>query len=295
MNAAEFHQVDVFARTPGGGNPLGVVLGAADWSTARMLAFARWTNLVETTFVLPPDDPQADYRLRIFTPQREIAYAGHPTVGSAHVVLAQRGGSATRKLVQSCAAGLLPLQVCDHDGQQEIAVRAPRATLEQQHAEAPEQLRAALQDRRLGSMGVARVEGGRRWWLAELDDVAQVRQWQPDHTAIAALARTDDALGLCVFARDPGAHIAELVVRAFPAGVGITEDPASGAANGLIAAWIAAHPAHADLHAGYRVSQGREMGKDALLRIGFDTEGGIWVGGRCHTMIRGTLDFPEPE
>ena len=122
-------------------------------------------------------------------------------------------------------------------------------------------------------------------------DEATLRKWKPDHTAIGALARATDSLGLCVFARGVNNDY-ELVVRAFPAGVGIAEDPASGAANGLIAEWIALREPGSPLARGYRVSQGREVGRDASITIRIDANGAVWVGGQTHTIISGTADWP---
>ena len=136
----------------------------------------------------------------------------------------------------------------------------------------------------------ALVEGGRRWWIAELRDEAAVRGYKPDHAAIATLARADDTLGLCLFARCHDKDF-ELVVRAFPAGVGIDEDPASGAANGLIAGYIALREPHGALARGYRVSQGREIGHDAQIGVKIDERGAVWVGGPTCTVIRGELDW----
>jgi PhzF family phenazine biosynthesis protein len=117
-----------------------------------------------------------------------------------------------------------------------------------------------------------------------------VRNWKPDHAAIGELAKTDDCLGLCVFARCARTSY-QLVVRAFPAGVGIVEDPASGAANGLIAAWIAMREPEGVLAHGYRVSQGREMGHDAAISLRIDNDGSVWVGGRTHTVTDRTLTW----
>ena len=297
-------QVDVFAERAGGGNPLGVVFGADAWSGADMQRFAAWTNLVETTFVLAPNDMHASYRLRIFTPSKEIPFAGHPTIGSAHAALeisrvVPRDGG----LIQESGAGLLPIRVEGEDAQQRLYVQAPAARVLRAGADDP-LLRAVLGDTPLGALPPAFVEGGRRWWVAEFADEASLRTWKPDHAAILALARAGDSLGLCAFARaatqrtSPSAGRDEsqpydLVVRAFPAGVGIVEDPASGAANGLIAAYIAQREPQGSLARGYRVSQGREMGHDATIEVRIDArEGGeaaVWVGGRSHTIIDGVL------
>ena len=292
MPAFRYLQLDVFPASPGGGNPLGVVLDARDLSVAEMQRIARWTNLVETTFVLPPDDAAASYRLRIFTPHSEIPFAGHPTVGSAHAAL-DTGFAQARdgQLVQQCGAGLLPIRIEGTGDTREISVQAPPARILREGAE-DGSLRAALGFTEVGKLQPAFVEGGRRWWVAELINEEAVRALQPNHTAIKALARADACMGLCVFARCANPDY-ELVVRAFPAGAGIVEDPASGAANGLIAAYIAQREPQGELARGYRVSQGREMGHDAALIVRIDADATVWVGGRTRTIVEGTLSWAD--
>lgn len=293
-----FLQLDVFSMRAGGGNPLGVVIDAQGWSDADMQRFAAWTNLVETTFVLPPTSAAASYRLRIFTPQREIPFAGHPTIGSAHAILETdftqvRDGS----LIQECGAGLLPIRVDGEGPTRQLFVQAPAARVVREGVEGEPLLASLLAGVALGALPPAFIEGGRRWWVAEFADEAALRHWRPDHAAIARLAQTTDCLGLCAFARsasnNAGATLSvddyDLVVRAFPAGVGIVEDPASGAANGLIAAWIALREPQGPLARGYRVSQGREIGRDASIVIRIDAAGAVWVGGRTHTIVSGTV------
>lgn len=284
-----FLQLDVFCDRPGGGNPLGVVIGAEDWGTARMQSLAAWTDLVETTFLLPPEDPQASYRLRIFTPSREIPFAGHPSIGSARAALASGLVAAgDGPLLQQCGAGLIPIRIEGDPDDPQLFLRSPEARVVARGLQADPQLATVLGDRQLGALGIAQVDGGRRWWMAELSDETQVRGWHPNHDAIAALARASDSVGLCVFARCQGQPW-QLVVRAFPGGVGIIEDPASGAANGLIAAFIAQCEPSGALARGYRVSQGREMGKDARIEVRIDPDGSNWVGGRAAIVVRGEV------
>lgn len=291
MSRVRFLQLDVFAARPGGGNPLGVVVGADAWSGADMQRFAAWTNLVETTFLLPPRQAAASYRLRIFTPSREIPFAGHPTIGSAHAAIeVGMVPSDAGRLLQDCDAGQLPILIEGEGGNRRLMVESPRAQVRQRGLDSDPQLAAILGSRRLGALPPAAVEGGRRWWLAELADEEQVRGWHPNHAAIAALAHASDSLGLCVFARCDRPDY-ELVVRAFPAGVGIVEDPASGAANGLIAAYIADAEPKGALGRGYRVSQGREIGHDAKILIRIEGAS-IWVGGQTQTVIDGSADWP---
>jgi PhzF family phenazine biosynthesis protein len=285
-------QLDVFPASLGGGNPLGVVIGASDLGTEAMQHVAKWTNLVETTFVLPAEEAAASYRLRIFTPHSEIAFAGHPTVGSAHAVL-DTGFAQARdgQLVQQCGAGLLPIRVEGEGEGRAISVQAPPARILREGLD-DGSLRAALGFAEFGKLPPAFVEGGRRWWVAELTNEGAVRSLQPNHTAIKALARADSCLGLCVFARCDNPNY-DLVVRAFPAGVGIVEDPASGAANGLIAAYIAQRDGDGELARGYRVSQGREMGHDAELIVRIDADATVWVGGHTRTIVDGRIDWPS--
>jgi PhzF family phenazine biosynthesis protein len=282
--------LDVFAASLGGGNHLGVVIGAEHWSDASMQRFARWTALVETTFLLPPTDPKASYRLRIFTPHKEIPFAGHPSIGSAHAAL-ELGIAEPRDglLWQECVAGVLPIRVTGSGASRELLLKSPGERVLETGRTAHPLLPATLVGIELGVLPPALLDGGRRWWLAEVADEASLRAWQPDHAAIGTLAQASDSMGLCAFAR---AHDSDyqLVVRAFPAGVGIVEDPASGAANGLIAAYLAyAEPQGALAH-GYHVSQGREIGHDARLIVQIG-DSAIWVGGRSHTVMDGSLDW----
>ena len=138
-----------------------------------------------------------------------------------------------------------------------------------------------------GTLPPAFVEGGRRWWIVEFAGEADLRGWKPDHAAIGRLAAATDSLGVCAFARSRSPDY-ELVVRALPAGVGIVEDPASGAANGLVAAWIAHAEPGGALARGYRVSQGREIGHDASILIRIERDR-IWVGGRTRTIVSGDV------
>jgi len=287
--------VDVFSPRPGAGNALAVVVGGADLDALQMQRIAQCNNLAETTFLLPPTKPGADYRLRIFTTRQEIAFAGHPTIGSAHVArIAGLVDAAKEELVQECQAGLLAVrreEAVATDGSTLHSVRVPRSRVVPHDGEATVLVDRALARVERGALAPACVEGGRRWWLAELADEAGVRGMKPDRAAILALARYNDALGLCVFARVPPGRGYELVVRAFPLGVGIVEDPASGAANGAIAAFLDERGALGALGDRFRVSQGREMQRDAELLLRLDAERQVWVGGRCRVLVDGRFHW----
>lgn len=293
MPRSRYLQLDVFAAQLGGGNPLGVVVDGAGFDDATMQRIAAWTGLVETTFLLPPSSADASYRVRIFTPTREIPFAGHPSIGSAHAALDT--GLATLRagcLIQQCGAGLLPVLVEGDGTGRRLSVQAPAARIVRDGDDAFGEVASLLGGLATGTLGVVLIEGGRRWWVAELADAAALRAWSPPHADIATLARASDSLGLCVFARDAGTTH-DIAVRAFPAGVGIVEDPASGAANGLIAAFIAAGEPNGPLAHGYRVSQGREMGHDAAIDVRIDADGTVWVGGRTNTIVEGHIAWPN--
>ena len=293
MPPIRYLHLDVFAATLGGGNHLGVVTDARGWNDAQMQRFARWTNLVETTFLLPPSQPDASYRVRIFTPHKEIPFAGHPSIGSAHAVLESGLAKPVDGVLwQDCLAGVLPIRVEGEGPARQLLLKSPRAKVVSQGNDAHPLLAGALAGIGMGKLPPAFVEGGRHWWVAECADEASLRAWKPDYTAIGELAKATDSLGICVFARSNHPDY-QLVVRALPAGVGIVEDPASGAANGLIGAYIAHAEPDGPLARGYTVSQGREIGYNAQLLVRID--GAIWVGGKTNTVIDGHVHWNGAE
>ena len=189
MASHSYYQLDVFSHRPGGGNPLGVVVGADDWSDAAMQAFAKWTDIVETTFLLRPTAAEASYRLRIFMPDKEIAFAGHPSIGSAHVALLSGFAQARDGiLIQECQAGLLPVRIEGEGDARRLFIQAPAARIVHTGIKVGSLLESTLARVALGRLPPALVEGGRRWWLAEFASVAAVRAWQPDHAALKKIA-----------------------------------------------------------------------------------------------------------
>jgi len=281
-----FLELDVFAEAPGRGNPLAVVADARDLDTASMQAIARWLNLSETTFVLPASQPDADYRLRIFTPRQELPFAGHPSVGTAHAVMEL--GLATprgRRLVQECDAGLLPLEVAGEGVQRRIHVRAPRGV--ERHAHVATAL-ASLRTDRLGALRPVLIDNGPRWWCMELADEAAVRKLAPDLQAVAAASVATEAVGVAVFARCAGERHA-LVVRAFVPASGIPEDPVTGSANAAICGWLHANDAMPARR--FLSSQGRELGRDGVVECTVDDEGEVWIGGQTQTVVKGVINW----
>lgn len=291
MTARRYVQVDVFADRPGAGNPLAVVLDAEGLSDAQMQAIAKWTRLPETTFVLPATDADTSYRIRMFSPRREVPFAGHPSVGTAHAVL--EAGLAAPKdglLVQHGIAGKLPLRVTGTGATRTIAVRTPRANVREIAAADDPRLRDVLAGLPLGALPPVLMDGGRRWWIAELADEATLRATTPPWPAIGALAESTDSMGLCVFARsaDPVYYLA---VRAWVGAPAQFEDAASGAANATLAAWLASQNALPGDSGFYRISQGREVGHDAIIELTVDASGDVWSGGRVCSVVRGELDW----
>ncbi|MCH6483188.1 PhzF family phenazine biosynthesis protein [Pseudoxanthomonas sp. LH2527] len=292
MTLRRYVQLDVFADRPGAGNPLAVVLDAAGLDDAAMQAIARWTRLPETTFVFAPTQPGASYAVRMFSPRREVPFAGHPSVGTAHVVL--DAGLATPVdglLMQEGAVGVLPLRVDDAGTSRTIAVRTPRAQVVRVgEPTTDDALRAALANLPAGDLPPALVDGGRRWWLADVRDEATLRGATPDWDAIGALARATESMGVCAYARTPGQDY-DLAVRAFVGAPAAFEDAASGAANATLAAWLASRDALPGRDGRYTVSQGREVGYDARLQLRVDEAGNVWSGGHVRTIVSGQIDW----
>ncbi len=291
MTTRRFLQLDVFAPRPGTGNPLAVVLDADGLDDAAMQAIARWTRLPETTFLFAPTQPGTSYGIRMFAPQKEVPFAGHPSVGSAHAAL--EFGLATPVdglLVQDGIAGQLPLRVSEHDGVRSIAIRTPRASVAEVISADDPRLQPAIAGWALGSLPPALMDGGRRWWVVEVADEATLRALAPDWDAIATLAEATGAMGVFAYARAQGDGY-QLVVRAFVGNGRRFEDAASGAANAVLAAWLDERGALPGNERRYTASQGREVGHDALLQLSIDAQGDVWSGGQVQTVIRGTIDW----
>ncbi|GAA3969239.1 PhzF family phenazine biosynthesis protein [Gordonia caeni] len=280
MTVRRFLQVDVFGAGPATGNPVAVVLEAEGLTDEDMARFARWTNLSETTFVLPPTDPAADYRLRIFTPGGELPFAGHPTLGSAHAWLAGRTrGEAD--LVQECGIGLVTVRQGD-DGPGRLAFAAPPLTRSgPADEETLERVRAAMGLRRSDVVDAHWVSNGPPWLGLLLTDGQRVLDVEPDMAALGP----DDFVGLIGPWRSEGGPDYE--VRAFVPGMGVPEDPITGSLNAGLAVWLrGAELAPSE----YVAAQGTVLGRTGRVRIHDDGEA-IWVGGLCTTVIEGTVDL----
>ncbi|MEU9957091.1 PhzF family phenazine biosynthesis protein [Streptomyces sp. NPDC050982] len=272
-----FVQVDVFSTSPYSGNPVAVVLDGTDLSDEEMQRLARWTNLSETTFVLPPTVPEADYRLRILTPDGELPFAGHPTLGSAHAWL--DGGGVPQhgdRVVQECAAGLVTVR----RGEGALAFAAP-----------PRVREGALDEdclkRIVGAFGITRdrvlahqwVDNGPGWAVIRLATAEEVLALEPDLSLIP-----DAMVGAIGAHPDGAAHRFEM--RTFAPGVGVPEDPACGSMNAGVGQWLTATGA---APSSYRVSQGARLGRAASIEVTADTDGTVWVSGATVVCVRGTI------
>jgi PhzF family phenazine biosynthesis protein len=272
-----FAQVDVFSTQAYLGNPVAVVLDGGGLSDGQMQQVARWTNLSETTFVLPPSSPDADYRLRIFTPGGELPFAGHPTLGSAHAWL-EHGGRPrdAERIVQECIAGLVPVR---RDGDA-LSFAAPPLI----RGGAVDDL---LLQQIVGALGVDRsqvidhqwVDNGPGWAVVRLRTACEVLALEPDLSLLPT-----GMIGAIGFYPEGSEHTLEM--RTFAPRIGVAEDPVCGSMNASVGQWLtstgAAPPA-------YRVSQGTRLGRAGSVEVSADADGTVWVGGRTVTCISGTI------
>lgn len=307
MKTRPFKQVDVFTAQPYFGNPLAVVLDGSGLDDAALQRFAQWTNLSETTFVLPPTDPSADYRLRIFTPGGELPFAGHPTLGTCHAWL-EAGGVSKRKdvVVQQCQVGLVHIR-------QSGARRAFAAPPLKRSAPSPvvlAQVAAALGLKAQHIIAAQLLDNGPVWLGLLLDSADTVLQLEPDHLAlkkyglkvgvagahraqaapqlIARANREARAFGSSAVAA-PEAADADFEVRAFAAPMGIQEDPVTGSLNASLAQWLMAEGHAPD---NYVVAQGTCLGRAGRVHLSRENVAGatvVWVGGESVTCITGTV------
>lgn len=277
-----FKQVDVFTRVPFHGNPVAVVLAGDSLATETMQRIAAWTNLSETTFVLAPESPAADYRLRIFTPRTELPFAGHPTIGSAHAVL-EAGIVKPRDgcLRQACGAGVVELRV---EGER-LWLKAPPAKLSSVAQERRAEMEAALGAPVMGEPRI--VDVGPVWLVAELAGAAAVDACAPDLARVAAASEALGITGITIFGATSAAGCA-MHVRSFAPAHGIAEDPVCGSGNISVAACLAGGGGLARFGAQYAARQGMALGRDGRVAIRVDG-GEIYLGGQAVTAVEGEL------
>lgn len=279
-----FQQVDVFSPDPFLGNPLAVVLDAEGLSTDEMQQFSRWTNLSETTFLLPPTSPEADYRVRIFTLAKELPFAGHPTLGSCHAWLTAGGVSRdASQIVQECGAGLVPIRRGEHG----LAFAAPPLLRTGPVDEAfVEQVAAVLGVSRGEIVDAQWADNGPGWVAVLLKDADAVLALEPDFSRYSGTGSLD--IGI-VGAYPPGSECAFEVRAVFSDEQGgMREDPVTGSLNASLAHWLLAS---GRATAPYVASQGTRLGRRGRPRIEQDVDGTVWVGGPAITCIQGEVEI----
>lgn len=272
-----FAQVDVFASEPYSGNPLAVIVDAEGLEPAEMQRFARWTNLSETTFLLPPTDPRADYRVRIFTPTEELPFAGHPTLGSAHVWSSNGGVPASADvIVQECGVGLVKVRMTESG----LAFAAP-PLLRGGPVDDPtiDEIADSLGIERGAIVDAAWVDNGPGWIGVLLGSAAEVLAIRPRE-----IRRSLGVVG----AHEAGSKFA-YEVRAFYSSGGVTvEDPVTGSLNASVAQWLIASGRHVPP---YLASQGSVIGHAGVVQVSTDGSGGVWIGGTTMTRVSGTIEI----
>lgn len=286
MQQRAFKQVDVFTAEAYRGNPLAVVLDGSGLSTEEMQHFTNWTNLSEATFLLPPTQPDADYRVRIFCPGRELPFAGHPTLGSCHAWLQAGGQPKGEHVVQECGVGLVRLK---RDATR-LAFAAPPLRKSGPLSEED----VALIARGLGVPRNAIVQhawcdNGPNWRGVMLQSAEQVLALRPDGAILAGLdigvVGPRGKVGV-VGARSAGDDIAFEVRAFFPGNAGIAEDPVTGSLNAALAQWLIGAGLAPER---YVASQGTALGRAGRVHVERDAAGEIWVGGATVTCIDGTV------
>lgn len=274
-----FHQIDVFSGEHFLGNPLAVVHGADGLTAEQMAAFARWTNLSETTFLMTPTGPTADYRVRIFTPGGELPFAGHPTLGSACAWLAA-GGRARSDLevVQECGIGLVRIR---RNGQRLAFAAPPLRRSGPLDETLVSTIAAGLNLPRSAIVSHQWVDNGPGWCAVMLRSAAEVLHLRPNPLVLGDLK-------LGVIGRQPPGAETLFEVRAFVPGLGVPEDPVTGSLNAGLGIWLIRTD---EAPSKFSISQGTAVGRRGRVyveRAGED----FWIGGDVAIRIEGLVGFP---
>lgn len=277
MTPRPFTQLDVFTAVPLKGNALAVVHDAQGLSDAQMRAFANWTNLSETTFLLPPTDAQADYAVRIWTPERELPFAGHPTLGSCHAWLAAGGRPKQDGLVvQQCGVGLVRVK---RDGSRLAFAAPPLKRSGEVDAATLAQIVRSLRIPADAIRAAQWVDNGPGWVAVLLGSRDEVLALKPDYAAMTGIE-------LGVVAPWPGGA-ADFEVRAFVPTLGVPEDPVTGSLNAGLAQWLIGS---GRAPATYVAAQGTALGRDGRVfveQVGAD----IWIGGDSVALVQGEVSL----
>jgi PhzF family phenazine biosynthesis protein len=287
-----FKQVDVFTPVPFKGNPLAVVFEADDLDSAQMQAIARWTNLSETTFLVKPTHPDADYHVRIFTVEGELPFAGHPTIGTAHALLESGYQPRTPgKLFQQCGAGLVELNAQAGGA---WAFVAPPARVTPLPTDLYTTLTDALRTDAIDfSAAPCGIDNGAPWLVVRVNSAAACLAIKPDAAALERVVEAVGTHGVAVYGpHDPdGPATFEVRCLMVGGGLGTGEDPVTGSANAAIAGLLSAQQRRPG--ASYTVRQGTVLGRAGQVSVRYDDAAGkTWIGGPAVTVVDGTFRLP---
>jgi PhzF family phenazine biosynthesis protein len=296
MTTHNFCQVDVFTSRPFFGNPVAVIFDADDLSDEQMLKIANWTNLSETTFFQSPSpNSGADYKLRIFHPQAELPFAGHPTIGSAHAYL-ERGGARldANVLRMECGAGVLSLRVAGEGSESIIFAETPPAKFVHDFSTSIEALEAALGVPIAKDTPPASIYNGPTWLFTQMPSSAALGQLKPDLGAVARLSEDFSLTGIAAFAltdhsAHPGLLEGVLHIRAFAPAAGVPEDPVTGSANASLPTYLERYGLIERTGREYVSMQGMELGRDGRVHVRLGADGRVEIGGQSVTIIEGEL------
>ena len=306
MRQRRFMQIDVFSSTPFRGNPLAVVVDAEGLTDAEMQNFAQWTNLSETTFLLPPTHADADYQVRIFTPSNELPFAGHPTLGSCHAWLATGGKPRQAgRVVQQCKKGLVSLQLNADNPHAPLAFEAPSSTRATGSEAELQPILEALGLERKEVAAHAKLNNGPLFWALLTHDPERLLELKPDcsrlyamqtEVGIAALYPQQNAALIGRASREArafnqsttgGEPAPDMELRVFfNATTTAVEDPITGSFNASLAQWLIEE---GHIRAPYIAQQGTSINRDGRVHITQDADSKVWVGGACHTCIEGMV------
>jgi PhzF family phenazine biosynthesis protein len=290
MTTHQFKQVDAFSSRPLKGNPVAVVFDADGLSDGQMQHIAAWTNLSETTFVLKPTTPDADFRLRIFYPRGELAFAGHPTIGSTHAVLeARRVAPRDGRMVMECAAGNLPLRVEGDGPDRRIFVLAPQAEVIHDFATSIEAIESALGTPIVRDTPPTSIYNGPTWIFVQLASSEHLSGLKPDLSALGRLTGDLGSTGFALFTVRPGDECA-VHIRCLAPGAGVAEDPVTGSANAALPTYLARTGLIEKTGRQYIATQGTELGRDGRVYVSFDGER-TEIGGEAVTVIDGEINL----
>lgn len=287
-----YKQVDVFTTSPMQGNPLAVILEAEGLNEMQMLSLARWANLSETTFVFKPTNPLADYQVRIFTPEKELPFAGHPTLGTAHALL--EAGLVTKQpgvVMQECGVGLVAVNILSEGT---LAFAAPAVTLRTLTAEEREQLMAAFLPAVIEADTMPVIaDMDIRWLMVRMPSAQSCLTMTPNQAMIKKLQTDHQVDGVVIYGAYSSGEPADYEMRAFLVEWDkLVEDPVTGSANACLARLLKANnfPDGGSTAQGYQVRQGTQLHRDGRVSVRF-IDGEPWVGGQICTLINGQLQI----